>query len=134
MLPEEYIPPTLHILCNLKPTMFHLGDDYLCPTKIVLPPGDNGERLRAKVTRKVVEVIEKADGERVQNLSYSLGIDNGKVEEIISYSQLVDHQEAAANEENKINDDLYKFSNRSLPISGGLMADVPCLDRSLDGC
>ena len=25
-------------------------------------------------------------------------------------------------------------SNRSLPTSGGLMADVPCLDRSLDGC
>ena len=30
-------------------------------------PGDNGERMRAKVTRKVVEIIEKADGERVQN-------------------------------------------------------------------
>ena len=29
-------------------------------------PGDNRERLRAKVTRKVVEAIEKADGERVQ--------------------------------------------------------------------
>ena len=26
--PEEYIPPSLHTLCNLKPTMFHLGDDY----------------------------------------------------------------------------------------------------------
>ena len=107
--PEEYIPPSLDTLCNLKPTMFHLGDAYLCPTKILLPRGDNGERLRSKVTRKVVQVIEKADGERVQNLSYILGIDNGKVEEIISYSQLVDHQEAAANEENEINDDLYKL-------------------------
>ena len=47
-------------------------------------PGDNGERLRVKVTRKVVEVTEKADGERVQKLCYILGIDNGKVEEIIS--------------------------------------------------
>ena len=108
MLPEEYIPPSLHMLCNLKPTMYHLGDNYVCPTKLLLPLGENGERLRAKVTRKVVEVIEKADGERVQNLSYILGIDNGKVEEIICYSPLVDHQEAAANEENKINDDLYK--------------------------
>ena len=50
---------------------------------------------------------EKADGERVQNLSYILVTDNGKVEEIISYNQLMDHVEAAANEENKINDDLY---------------------------
>ena len=57
----------------------------------------------------MVEVIKKADGERVQNLSYILGIDNGKVEEIISYSQLVDHLEAAANEDNEISDDIYKF-------------------------
>ena len=42
--------------------MFHLGDDFLCPTKFLLPPGDNGENL-----------------------------------------------EAAASEENEINDDLYKF-------------------------
>ena len=75
----------------------------------LLPPGDNGERLRAKVTRKVVEDIEKADGERVQKLSYILGIGNGKVEELISYNQLVDHLEAAANEDNEINDDLFKF-------------------------
>ena len=43
----------------------------------LLPPGDNVERLRAKVTRKLVEHIEKADGERIQNLRYILGIGNG---------------------------------------------------------
>ena len=75
----------------------------------LLPPGDNGERLRAKVTRKVVEDIEKADGERIQKLSYILHIGNGKVEELISYIQLVDHLEAAANEDNEISDDLDKF-------------------------
>ena len=74
----------------------------------MLPPGDNGERLRAKVTRKVVEDIEKADGERVQKLSYILSIGNGKVEERICYIQLVDHLEAAANEDNEISDDLFK--------------------------
>ena len=56
----------------------------------------------------MVEVIKKADGERVQNLSYILGIDNGKMEEIISYSQLMDHLEAP-NEDDDISDDLYKF-------------------------
>ena len=73
----------------------------------MLPPGDNGERLRAKVTRNVVEDIEKADGERLQNLSYILAIGNGKVEELISSIQLVVHLEAAANEDNEISDDLY---------------------------
>ena len=61
------------------------------------------------MTVKVVEDIEKADGEWFQNLGYNLGTDNDKVEEIISYSQLVDHLEATANEESEINDDLYKF-------------------------
>ena len=45
--PKEYIPPTLHTLSNHKTTMFHLGDDYLCTTIILLPPGDNGENLDA---------------------------------------------------------------------------------------
>ena len=55
----------------------------------------------------MVEVIEKTDGERVQNLSYILGIGNGKLEETISYNQLVDHLEAAANRDNNISDDLF---------------------------
>ena len=57
----------------------------------------------------MVEDIGKADGERIQKLSYVLGIGNGKVEELKSYNQLVDHLEAAANEDNKISNDLYKF-------------------------
>ena len=63
----------------------------------------------------MVEVIKKAGGKRVQNLCYIPGIDNGKMEEIISYSQLVDHLVAAddpvtcANKDNEISDDLYKF-------------------------
>ena len=61
------------------------------------------------MTRKVVEAIEKADGERVQNLSYILAIGNGKLEEIISYNQPVDNLEAEANEDNEISDDLFKF-------------------------
>ena len=53
MQPEEYIPPTHHTLSNHKPTMFHLGDDYLCTTKILLPPGDNGENLELQQMMKV---------------------------------------------------------------------------------
>ena len=79
----------------------------------MLPPGDNGERLRAKVTRKVVEDIEKADGERVQKLIYILVIGNDEVEVLISYNQRVDHLEAAANDDNGINDDLVGSSQVS---------------------
>ena len=32
LLPEEYIPPSLPTLCNLKSTIFHFGVDLLCST------------------------------------------------------------------------------------------------------
>ena len=50
----------------------------------LLPPEENGERHRAKITRKVVEIIDPEDGKRVENINFILDIGNGKVEEIIS--------------------------------------------------
>ena len=61
----------------------------------LLPPEENGERHRAKVTRKVVEIIDQEDGKRVENINFILDIGNGKVEELISYNQLLEHLENA---------------------------------------
>ena len=47
----------------------------------LLPPEENGERHRAKVTRQVVEIIDQDNGQRVENLNFILDIGNGKVEE-----------------------------------------------------
>ena len=91
-----------------KPLRGFNPDDLVGRT-FLLPHGDCGERLGAKVTRKVVEDIEQADGERVQKHSFILGIGSGKLEEIISYNQLVDHLEAAVNDDNEISDALFKF-------------------------
>ena len=118
--PEDYIPPSLHTLRNLKPTVFHLGDDYLCPHKFLLPPEDNGEKLSARVTRNVVEVTEKADWERVENFSYILGIGNGKLDKITSCNQLV---------ENETNYVLYKFRALS-----GHQGPLKATDLILNGC
>ena len=38
----------------------------------LLPPKENGERHRAKVTRKVVEIIDQDNGQRVETLTLSL--------------------------------------------------------------
>ena len=65
-----------------KPLPGFNPDDLVGRTFLLLP-GDNGERLRAKLTGKVAEDIEQADGERVQTLSFILGIGNGKLEEIL---------------------------------------------------
>ena len=57
----------------------------------LLPPEENGEKHRAKDTRKVVEIIDQENGRRVENINFILDIGNGKVEELISYNQLLEH-------------------------------------------
>ena len=61
----------------------------------LLPPEENGERHRAKVTRQVVEIIDQDNGQRIENINFILDIGNGKVEELISYNQLLEHLENA---------------------------------------
>ena len=57
----------------------------------LLPPEENRERHRAKVTRKAVEIIDQENGHRIENINFILNIGNGKVEELISYNQLLQH-------------------------------------------
>ena len=59
----------------------------------LLPPEENGERHRAKVTRQVVHIIDQDNGHRIENINFILDIGNGKVEELISYNQLLEHLE-----------------------------------------
>ena len=57
----------------------------------LLPPEENGERNRAKVTRQVVEIIDQDNGQRIENINFILDIGTGKVEELIPYNQLLEH-------------------------------------------
>ena len=67
-----------------------------------------GERLRAKVTKKVVEEIEPADGNRIPNINFILVIGEGKVEELITYNQLLDNLEQADEQDNSMDQELYR--------------------------
>ena len=75
----------------------------------LLPPQENGERLRAKVTKKVVEEIEAEDANRIPNINFILDIGEGKVEELITYNQLLDHLEQAEEQNNSIDQELYRY-------------------------
>ena len=74
----------------IKP-MPEFDPDNLIGRTFLLPPQDNGESLRAKVTKKVVEEIEAADGNQIPNIIFILDTGEGKVEELITYNQLLDH-------------------------------------------
>ena len=93
---------------HIKP-MPEFGPDDLIGRTFLLPPQENGERLRAKVTMKVVEEIEAEDDNRIPNINFILDIGEGKVEELITYNQLLDHLEQAEEEENFMDKELYKF-------------------------
>ena len=75
----------------------------------LLPPEDNGERHRAKVTRQVVEIIDQDNGQRVEKINFILDIGNGKVEELISYNQLLEHLENAQDQDMGMDQQLYRF-------------------------
>ena len=61
------------------------------------------------MTKKVVQEIEAEDGNRIPNINFILDISEGKVEELITYNQLLDHLERAEQQDNSIDQELYKF-------------------------
>ena len=90
----------------------------------LLPPEENGERHRAKVTRKVVEIIDQDNGQRVENINFILDIGNGKVEELISYNQILEHLENAQDHDMGMDQELYKF-RAIIGHQGPLLASDP---------
>ena len=75
----------------------------------LLPPEENGERHRAKVTRKVVKIIDQENGHRVENVDFISDIGNGKVDELISYNQVLENVENAQDNDMAMFQELYKF-------------------------
>ena len=90
----------------------------------LLPPEENSERYRAKVTRKVVEIIDQDNGQRVENIIFILDIGNGKVEELISFNQLLEHLEDAQDNDMGMDQELYKF-RAIIGHQGALLASDP---------
>ena len=85
--------------------------DDLIGRTVLLPPQQKGERLRVKVSKKVLEEIEAGDGNRIPDINFILDIGEGKVEELITYNQLLGHVklEQAEDQENSMDQELYKF-------------------------
>ena len=90
----------------------------------LLPPQENGERHRAKVTRQVVEIIDQDNGQRIENINFILDIGNGKVEELISYNQLLEHLVNAQDHDMGMDQELYRF-RAIIGHQGPLLASDP---------
>ena len=97
--------------------------DLICRT-FLLPPEENGERHRAKVTGQVVEIIDQDNGQRVENINFILDIGNGKVEELFSYNQLLEHLENAQDHDIGMGQELYRL-RAIIGHQGPLLASDP---------
>ena len=89
--------------------MPQFDSDDLIGRTFLLPQQENGERPRAKVTKKVVQENEAEDGNRIPNINFILDIGEGKAEELITWNQLLDHLEQAEDQDNSMDQELYKF-------------------------
>ena len=92
---------------------------------VLLPPEEIGERQRAKATRKVVEIIDQENGHRVENINFILDIGIGKVEELISYNQLLEHLENAQDNDMGMDQDLFLKFRSIIEHQGPLTASDP---------
>ena len=90
----------------------------------LLPPEENGERHRAKVTRQVVEITDQNNGQRVENINIILDIGNGEVEELISCNQFLEHLENAQDHDMGMDQELYRF-RAIIGHQGPLLASDP---------
>ena len=90
----------------------------------LLPPEENGERHRAKINRKVLEIIDQENGHRVENINFIPDIGNGKVEELSSYNQLLEHLENAEDNDMGMDQELFKF-RAIIGHQGPLVASDP---------
>ena len=68
-----------------------------------------GRGIEPRLPEKVVEIIDQEDGKRVENINFILDIGNGKVEELISYNQLLEHLENAQDHDMGMDQELFKF-------------------------
>ena len=59
--------------------------------------------------RKIVEIIDQENGHRVENINFILDVGNGKVEQLISYNQLLENVETAQDNDMGMDQELFKF-------------------------
>ena len=90
-----------------KPMAEYDSDDLIGRT-FLLPPSQKGERHRASLKQKVIEISEKLDANQhtlIDKVNFLLDVGQGRSQAIISYNQVLKYVEKASQED----DSLYKF-------------------------
>ena len=74
--------------------MAEYNPDGLIGRTFLLPPNQKGERHRASIKQKVIEISDKLDeyqNTMVDNINFLLDVGKGRSQDIISYIQLLNY-------------------------------------------
>ena len=88
--------------------MAEYNPDDLIGRTFHLPPNQKGERHRALIKQKVIEISDKLDEDQntmVDNINFLLDVGQGRSQAIISYNQVLNYLE----KKNQADESLYKF-------------------------
>ena len=111
-----------------KPMSEYNPDDLIGRT-FLLPPNQKGERHRASIKQKVIEISQKLDEDQnamVDNINFLLDVGQKRSHAIISYNQVLNYLE----KENQDDETLYKF-RAITDHHGQLKKDDPNYNGSL---
>ena len=67
------------------------SDDLICRT-FLIPPNQKGERHRASIKQKVIEISKKLDEDQnavVDNINFLLDVGQGRSQAILYYDQVL---------------------------------------------
>ena len=67
-----------------------------------------GRGIEPRIPDKLL-ILDQDNGQRIENIIFILDIGTGKVEELISYNQLLEHLENAQDHDMGMDQELYRF-------------------------
>ena len=70
--------------------------DSLIGRTFLIPKDNNGECLRATISKRIIETSQEPDdihGKAVDNINFLMKVGQGKFETSLSYNQILDHLE-----------------------------------------
>ena len=76
--------------------MAEYNPDDLIGRTFLLPPNQMGERHRASIRQKVIEISEKLDEDQnavIDNINFLFDVGQGRSQAIISYNQVLNYLE-----------------------------------------
>ena len=104
--PITFVKSCQHLDKSVSKPITEYNPDDLIGKTFLLPLNQKGERHRASIKQKVIEISEKLDEDQnamVDNINFLLDVGQGRSQAIISYNQVLNYLEKENQEDESLN-------------------------------